>query len=95
MNNEEETVTIPSNSIIYGFYSFYFRRKTFLPVFIQSRGAYAIDDDRVITNSEDWYIDGVVYIDNSGFPSPDFARYCSFSGLVQRETIGQKRENSI
>ena len=92
MNNEEETVTIPSNSIIYGFYSSISEEKPFFQFLYRADGAYAIDDDRVITNSEDWYIDGVVYIDNSGFPSPDFARYCSFSDQYRGKRLVRKEK---
>ena len=92
MNNEEETITIPSNSIIYGFYSSISEEKPFFQFLYRADGAYAIDDDRVITNSEDWYIDGVVYIDNSGFPSPDFARYCSFSDQYRGKRLVRKEK---
>lgn len=92
MNNEEETVTIPSNSIIYGFYSSISEEKPFFQFLYRADGAYAIDDDRVIINSEDWYIDGVVYIDNSGFPSPDFARYCSFSDQYRGKRLVRKEK---
>ena len=92
MNNEEETITIPSNSIIYGFYSSISEEKPFFQFLYRADGAYAIDDDRVITNSEDWYIDGVVYINNSGFPSPDFARYCSFSDQYRGKRLVRKEK---
>ena len=92
MNNEEETITIPSNSIIYGFYSSISEEKSFFQFLYRADGTYAIDDDRVITNSEDWYIDGVVYIDNSGFPSPDFARYCSFSDQYRGKRLVRKEK---
>lgn len=92
MNNEEETITIPSNSIIYGFYSSISEEKPFFQFLYRADGAYAIDDDRVITNSKDWYIDGVVYIDNSGFPSPDFARYCSFSDQYRGKRLVRKEK---
>ena len=92
MNNEEETITIPSNSIIYGFYSSISEEKPFFQFLYRADSAYAIDDDRVITNSEDWYIDGVVYIDNSGFPSPDFARYCSFSDQYRGKRLVRKEK---
>lgn len=90
--NNEDTITIPSNSIIYGFYSSISEEKPFFQFLYRADGAYAIDDDRVITNSEDWYIDGVTYINNSGFPSPDFARYCSFSDQYRGKRLVRKEK---
>lgn len=92
MNNEENTIVIPSNSIIYGFYSSISEEKPFFQFLYRADGAYAIDDDRVITNSEDWYIDGVIYIDNNGFPSPDFADYCSFSDQYRGKRLVRKEK---
>lgn len=92
MNNENNSIEIPVDAIIYGFYSSVSEEKPYFQFLYRADGLYEIDDDRIITNSEDWYIDGVSYIDNSGFPSPDFAKYCSFSDQYRGERLVRKEK---
>ena len=92
MNNENNSIEIPIDAIIYGFYSSVSEEKPYFQFLYRADGLYEIDDDRIITNSEDWYIDGVSYIDNSGFPSPDFAKYCSFSDQYRGERLVRKEK---
>ena len=92
MNNGNNSIEIPIDAIIYGFYSSVSEEKPYFQFLYRADGLYEVDDDRIITNSEDWYIDGVSYIDNSGFPSPDFAKYCSFSDQYRGERLVRKEK---
>lgn len=92
MNDQDNSIVLSEDSIIYGFYSSISEQKPYFQFLYREDGDYAIDDDRIITNSNDWFIDGVSYIDNGGFPSPTFAKYCSFSDKYRGNRLVRKEK---
>ena len=65
-----ETITISSGKTIYGFYTPINNKEEYFQ-FLYVDGDYEVDDDYVIVNSKNWYIDGVTYKSNG---EPNFAK---------------------
>ena len=75
MKDDNYKIAIRANSIIYGFYNVIANKEAYFQ-FLYVDGAYEIDDDRVITNSRNLYIDDVVYNDKG---EPEFAESMNIS----------------
>ena len=65
-----ETITISSGKMIYGFYTPINNKEEYFQ-FLYVDGDYEVDDDYVIVNSKNWYVDGVTYKSNG---EPNFAK---------------------
>lgn len=58
---EQEWITIPALSIVYAFYSDIDNKNERVQILYREDGNYKIDEDRVITNANNYYRDGVSY----------------------------------
>ena len=63
----EAILNIEAGKTIYGFYNVITNQETYFQLLYSEKG-YEVDDDHVITNSKNWFIDGVSY-DTEGLPS--------------------------
>ena len=64
MQNDNETITIAKGEYIYGFYTPITNQEPYFQFLYCEDDKYEIDDDHVITNSQNWYSDGMTYIDD-------------------------------
>ena len=83
MKKDEEIITIPINSKIYGFYTPIINQDEYFQ-FLYVNGEYEVDDDYVITNSKNWYLTGTTY-NQSGQPS--FAKSMTISSIYRGDRL--------
>lgn len=83
MKKNEEIITIPINSKIYGFYTPIINQDEYFQ-FLYVDGKYEVDDDYVITNSKNWYLTGTTY-SQSGQPS--FAKSMTISSVYRGDRL--------
>ena len=69
MAGKEADIEIGSGKYIYGFYSVISNEEPYFQFLYREDGDYEIDDDRVITNSINYYLENVTYVDGK----PEFA----------------------
>jgi hypothetical protein len=69
MSGKEADIEIGSGKYIYGFYSVISNEEPYFQFLYREDGNYEIDDDRVIVNSTNYYLENVTYIDGK----PNFA----------------------
>lgn len=69
MTGKEADIEIGSGKYIYGFYSVISNEEPYFQFLYRKDGDYEIDDDRVITNSINYYLENVTYVDGK----PEFA----------------------
>ena len=69
MSGKEADIEIGGGKYIYGFYSVISNEEPYFQFLYREDGEYEIDDDRVITNSINYYLENVTYTDGK----PDFA----------------------
>lgn len=67
MEDEKDTISIKTGKEIYGFYTPISEELPYFQFVYVADGKYEVDEDYVITNSPNYYIDGVTYRD--GIPS--------------------------
>jgi hypothetical protein len=77
MKNSNEKITIFSDSIIYGFYTPIINQEGYFQFLYRQDGKYEVDDDHVITNSENWFIEEIKYDEIEG--KPDIAESINIS----------------
>ena len=80
-----ETRTIPNGSLIYGFYSNIVNRQPYLQLLYAE--TYEVNDDFVITNSKNWYIDNAEYGEDG---LPTFASAMGISDEYRGERLVRK-----
>ena len=81
----DETKTIPNGSLIYGFYSNIANRQAYLQLLYAE--TYEVNDDFVITNSKNWYIDNAEYGEDG---LPTFASAMGISDEYRGERLVRK-----
>ena len=64
MEDENETIFLPKGSYVYAFYSNIVNEQSYVQFLYANK--YEEDDDHIITNSPNWYLDGVEY--ENGIP---------------------------
>ena len=86
IEKEDETITIPSGKTILGFYSSISNEKPFFQFLYREDGTYEVDDDRIILNSKNYYVDKVSYTNEV----PSFASQCTISNSYRGERLVRK-----
>ena len=69
MTSKEPDLEIGEGKYIYGFYNIIANEESYFQLLYREDGEYEVDDDRVITNSPNYYLENVTYTDGK----PDFA----------------------
>lgn len=94
MRDTDEELTIPYDEnnppVIYAFYENIVNENPYLQFLYRADGIYETDEDLVITNSENWYIDGTNYIGESGEKKPDFAHVMEISDSYRGSRLVRK-----
>lgn len=80
-----QTLTIPTGAMVYGFYSNIVNRQQYLQLLYAEK--YEINDDFVITNSKNWYIDNAEYTEEG---LPTFASSMAISEEYRGERLVRK-----
>lgn len=83
MQNTEEIVNIPANSIIYGFYSLINEKEPHFQL-LYVDGEYEVDKDNIITNSKIWFYEPTSY-DNED--KPTFAASMNISPIYRGKRL--------
>lgn len=84
MEGEVDDIIVSANSFVYAFYSNVTNEETFVQLLYASN--YETDDDHIITNSPNWYIEGVEY---SG-GKPTFASTMAISSEYRGNRLVRK-----
>ena len=82
--NDEKTLN--PNAIIYAFYNSIINEDRFLQFLYVENGNYKIDDDHIITNSPNYYLDDVEYIDGK----PTIAKNMTISSEYRGKRLVRK-----
>lgn len=80
-----QTLTIPTGAMVYGFYSNIVNRQQYLQLLYAEN--YEVNDDFVITNSKNWYIDNAEYTEDG---LPTFASAMAISEEYRGERLVRK-----
>ena len=84
MEKETNIKTIPVDTIVYGFYSSIANKESYVQLLYADN--YEIDDDHIIINSPNWYIEGVGYNNDK----PNFAKNMSISSEYRGKRLVRK-----
>ena len=84
MEGEADDITVSANSFIYAFYSNITNEETFVQLLYAND--YETDDDHIITNSPNWYIEGVEYSNGK----PTFANTMTISSEYRGNRLVRK-----
>ena len=84
MEREVDDITVSANSFVYAFYSNITNKETFVQLLYTTN--YETDDDHIITNSPNWYIEGVEYSDSK----PTFASTMAISSEYRGNRLVRK-----
>jgi hypothetical protein len=84
MEGAADDIIVSANSFVYAFYSNVTNEETFVQLLYASN--YETDDDHIITNSPNWYIEGVEY--SSG--KPTFASTMAISSEYRGNRLVRK-----
>lgn len=87
MLDESDTIAISSGENVYAFYSVIENKESYFQ-FLYVDGEYARDDDHIITNSKNYFIENVQYDDETGLPS--FASHMVISNDLRGERLVRK-----
>jgi hypothetical protein len=94
MRDTDEELVIPYDEnnppVIYAFYENIVNENPYLQFLYRADGIYETDEDLVITNSENWYIDGTNYIGEDGEKKPDFAHVMEISDSYRGSRLVRK-----
>ena len=84
MEGEADDITVSANSFVYAFYSNITNEETFVQLLYAND--YETDDDHIITNSPNWYIEGVEYSNGK----PTFASTMAISSEYRGNRLVRK-----
>lgn len=84
MEGETEDIIVSANSFVYAFYSNITNEETFVQLLYAND--YETDDDHIITNSPNWYIEGVEYSNGK----PTFASTMAISSEYRGNRLVRK-----
>ena len=84
MEGEADDITVSANSFVYAFYSNITNEETFVQLLYTNN--YEIDDNHIITNSPNWYIEGVEYSNGK----PTFASTMTISSEYRGNRLVRK-----
>lgn len=82
MQDKTSEIELKEDDVIYAFYSIITNEEPYFQFLYRQDGKYEIDDDHVITNSPNYFIEGVTYEDNL----PSFAK----QKIISSEYRGDK-----
>lgn len=85
MEGKEDPITLNAGTFIYAFYNNIVNQQSYVQ-FLYAE-SYEVDDDYIITNSPNWYLDGVTY-NNKGIP--DFTNALSISDTYRGRRLVRK-----
>ena len=86
MKNSEDIVNINGKEI-YVFYSIIANKEPYFQFLYREDGKYEKDDDQVIVNSPNYYIENVEYEDINGLALPKFASFIKFASDSRGEKL--------
>ena len=94
MRNENEKLELSFDEnnppVIYAFYENIVNENSYLQFLYRADGNYMVDEDLIITNSENWYIEGITYIGEEGNKKPDFAQAIEVSDIYRGSRLVRK-----
>ena len=85
MEGKEDSIVLDSGTFVYAFYNSIVNQQSYVQ-FLYAE-TYETDDDYIITNSPNWYLDGVTY-NNEGIP--DFTNILSISNTYRGRRLVRK-----
>lgn len=85
MENKSKTISLTAGKIVYAFYSNIVNKESLVQFLYAD--TYEIDDDNVITNSPNWYVENISY-NNEGIP--DFATTLGISDIYRGKRLVRK-----
>jgi hypothetical protein len=94
MRNENEKLELSFDEnnppVIYAFYENIVNENSYLQFLYRADGNYMVDEDLIITNSENWYIEGITYVGEEGNKKPDFAQAIEVSDIYRGSRLVRK-----
>ena len=88
MTDTSDIITIPENSTIYGFYTPIASENPFVQFLYVESGEYKFDENYVITNSPNYYIENIQY--NNGYPDFVKQNFNDYAMTVSSEYRGAR-----
>jgi hypothetical protein len=85
MEDKNKTISLTAGKIVYAFYSNIINKESLVQFLYAD--TYEIDDDNVITNSPNWYVENISY-NNEGIP--DFATTFGISEIYRGKRLVRK-----
>ena len=85
MEDSSDTLTLAANKFIYAFYNNIVNEQPYVQFLYAEE--YEVDDDHIITNSPNWFLDGVTY-NSEGMP--DFAISMAISDIYRGRRLVRK-----
>lgn len=85
MEDSSDTLTLAANKFVYAFYNNIVNEQPYVQFLYAEE--YEVDDDHIITNSPNWFLDGVTY---SSDGKPDFAASMAISDIYRGRRLVRK-----